>query len=266
MMSSDEPMMPDGRVDVTVTIEAGIACVVLGRPPVNAFSEIFTQHLHEALDQIEAHSDVSVLHIKSALDTFSAGADLDLIEALLQTSDGRDHMIEFVRELQRLFVRIETLDAVSIAEIAGPAVGGGLELALACDLRVASRGAKLGLPEAGLGLLPAAGGTQRLPRICGEAVARRLILGGEIIGGDEAHRLGLVHWVFATNELSSRTAELVTRLASIPAAALASGKRCIAAASDQAADGYELELTETRQLYEVAETQERIQSFLGSRA
>ena len=258
--------MPDGRLGITLSIDAGIASVVLDRPPVNAFNDVLIEHLHDVLDQVETRGDLSVLHIKSALETFSAGADLELIQTGLQTSEGRDHLIDIVRELQRAFARIEKLDAISIAEIGGPAVGGGLELALACDLRVASLSARLGLPEAGLGLVPAGGGTQRLPRICGEAVARRLILGAEIVGGDEAHRLGLVHWVLTADELSSWTAELATHPASMPAEALASGKRCIAAASDQVVDGYELELIETRRLHDVAETQERIQSFLKTRA
>ena len=258
-------MMPDKRVDITLDIDAGIASVVLDRPRVNAFNDVLIGGFHEILDQIEARDDISVLHIKSALETFSAGADLELIRACLRSEEGRDQMIGIIRELQRLFARIEKLDAVSIAEIGGPAVGGGLELALACDLRVASHNAKLGLPEAGLGLLPAGGGTQRLPRICGEAAARRLILGAEIIGGDEAHRLGLVHWVRAADELSAWSAELATRVASMPVEALASGKRCIAAASNPAVDGYELELTETRRLHDLAETRERIESFLQGR-
>jgi len=167
MTCSDGPTMPDGGADIILSIDAGIASVVLNRPPVNAFNDVLIGEFHQILDQIEARDDVSVVHITSALQTFSAGADLELIRACLRSGEGRDQMIDIIRELQRVFARIEMLNAVSIAEIGGPAVGGGLELALACDLRVASQQAKLGLPEAGLGLLPAGGGTQRLPRICG---------------------------------------------------------------------------------------------------
>lgn len=254
--------MPDTNVDISLRIDASIATVVFNRPPVNAFNNALITDLNEVIDQVEAQSDVSVLHMKSGLKVFCAGADLELMRGCLKTSEGRDRMIDMIRELQSVFARIEKLSVVSIAEIGGAALGGGLELALACDLRVASEKAKLGLPEASLGLLPAAGGTQRLPRVCGEAVARRLILGGEVIDGNEAHRLGLVHWVVTAEKLSSWTAGLATRLASLPVEALASCKRCIAAASDQAVDGYELELAETRRLHDVAETQKRIQSFL----
>ena len=255
-------MMSDREAGITFRIDAGTAGVVLDRPPVNALDEAMIERFHEILDEIGARADVSVLHIASAHGTFSAGADLQLIQTGLQTSEGRDRLIDIVRELQRVFSRIERLGAVSIAELRGAAVGGGLELALACDLRVASTRAKLGLPEASLGLLPAGGGTQRLSRICGDAAARRLIFGGEIVDGAEAHRLGLVHWALAPEEVSPWTTDLVARLASMPVDALAASKRCIAAASDGAIDGYELELTETRRLHDVAETQERIQAFL----
>lgn len=255
--------MPDSIDAVSLSISDRIASLVLQRPPVNAFNEGFVEDLNKALDQVEARSELSVMHIKSGLDVFSAGADLQLMRDCLATPEGRDRMIEIVRELQRVFERIENLTVVTIAEIGGAAVGGGLELALACDLRIASKKAKLGLPEASLGLLPAAGGTQRLPRICGEATARRLILGAEVIDGIEAHRLGLVQWVISADELSSWTAGLADRLGSLPAEALASCKRCIGASSDPSVDGYELELTETRRLHDVAETQTRVQSFLN---
>lgn len=247
---------------INLSINDGVACVVVARPPVNAFNEALIDELNSALDQVERDSDISVLHIKSGLGVFSAGADLGLIQESLATPEGRDSMIAVVRELQGVFARIEKLGVVSIAEIGGAAVGGGLELALSCDLRVASKKAKLGLPEASLGLLPAAGGTQRLTRICGEAVARRLILGAEMIDGREAHRIGLVHWVFAHEELANQTEALAERLGAMPAAALAACKRCIAAAADRSIDGFELELTETRRLHDGAEPMQRIRKFL----
>jgi len=247
---------------ISLDISNSVACLVIERPPVNAFNETLVEELNHALAQVEKSSELSVLHIKSGLGVFGAGADLDLLQEGLATSEGRDSIIRFVRELQRVFARIENLGVVSIAEIGGAAVGGGLELALCCDLRVASTNAELGLPEASLGLLPAAGGTQRLPRICGEAVARRLILGAELIDGSEAHRIGLVHWVVAAEELATWTVELASRLGAMPAEALAACKRCVAAAADRSIDGFELELTETRRLHDGVEPAQRIQEFL----
>jgi enoyl-CoA hydratase/carnithine racemase len=258
--------MPDKYDGIRLGIQDGIASLVLDRPPVNAFDEHLIGELNRALDRVEQQADLSVLHIRSGLKAFCAGADLQLMRDCLETDDGRDHMVDIVRQLQRVIDRIENLRAVTITEIGGAALGGGLELALACDLRVASEPAKLGLPEASLGLIPGAGGTQRLARICGEATARRLILGAELVDGVEAHRLGLVQWVIAADELRSWTNELAGRLGSLPAEALASCKRCIAASDDPSVDGYELELTETRRLHDLPETQALIQSFLGKSA
>lgn len=243
-------------------IEGGVARLVLARPPVNALNDALIGELEAALDRLEREPGLVVLHISSALGVFCAGADLQLMRDCLESDDGRDRMIETVRRLQRVIERIESSSAVTIAEIGGAALGGGLEIALACDLRVASESAKMGLPETGLGLIPGAGGTQRLPRICGEPTARRLILGAEVIDGSEALRLGLVQWVTAADELVSWTARLVARLESLPCEALAAAKRCIAAAADRSIDGYEAELAETRRLHDAAETQSRVRAFL----
>lgn len=251
---------------ISLDIKDGVARVLVERPPVNAFNDTLIAALHDVLTEIEDSGELSVLHIKSGLKVFSAGADLEQIQDKLRTAEGRDSIIDVVRELQRLFARIENLGVVTIAEIGGAAVGGGLEFALSCDLRIASKKAKLGLPEAGLGLLPAAGGTQRLTRICGEAVARRLILGAELVGGKQARRLGLVHWAVSQEKLESRAKELAERIAAMPPAALAACKRCIAAATDREIDGFELELTETRKLHDGGEPAQRIEKFLARSA
>jgi enoyl-CoA hydratase/carnithine racemase len=151
---------------------------------------------------------------------------------------------------------------VTLAEIGGVALGGGLELALACDLRVAADSARLGLPETNLGLLPGAGGTQRLSRICGEAIASRLILGAEIINGAEALKLGLVQWSLPDDQLTEWTNDFLQHEGALPEHALAAAKSCIAASHNEDIDGYELELEETRRLHNFAETQRRVQSFL----
>ena len=248
---------------IALEIKDGVARVLVKRPPVNAFNDALIAELDDVLAQVEKSDSLSVLHIKSGLEIFSAGADLEQIQDKLRTAEGRDGIIEVVREMQRVFERIEKLGIVSIAEIGGAAVGGGLEFALCCDLRIASKKAKLGLPEAGLGLLPAAGGTQRLTRICGEAVARRLILGAELVRGKQARRLGVVHWAVSHEKLEKRAKELADRIAKISPSALAACKRCIAAATDHDVDGFELELTETRRLHDGGEPARRIEKFLA---
>jgi enoyl-CoA hydratase/carnithine racemase len=172
-------------------------------------------------------------------------------------------MYEYVAAIQRLYRRIEQLPQVTLAEIGGAAMGGGLELALACDLRVAGEDVKLGLPEAGLGLIPGAGGTQRLTRLCGRPLAARLILGAEIITGEVARELGVVQWAVPKTELPAMAADLAQRVAALPAAALAWSKACIAAAGEPGEDGYRDELEGTRRLLTDAETRQRVAAFFA---
>ena len=247
---------------VTIGRVGRVVVATLSRPPVNAFNDELVASLNAALDQAAGDEEVSVLHLRSDQKAFCAGADLALMQSCFATPEGPDAMVEVVRGMQRLFARIEAAPLVTFAEIGGAAMGGGLELALACDLRVAAVEAKLGLPEVGLGLLPAAGGTQRLTRLCGRGIANRLILGGEVIDGALAERLGVVQWAFPRAQLADRARELATRFAGAPRAALAANKRCIAAAGDPARDGYAEELAATRALYEDPETRRRVSEFL----
>lgn len=247
---------------INLEIKNQVATATLDRPPVNALSDEMIGQFGKVLDEVESRNDIAVLHLRSAQKVFCAGADLSLMRELLATPEGCDQMIEIVRDIQRVLFRLEQADVVTVAELGGAALGGGFEIALACDLRAAANEAKLGLPEANLGLLPAAGGTQRMPRIAGEAAARRLILGAEVINGEEAALLGLVHWSVPRVELPDWTLDLVQRLAGLPPATLAANKRCIAAAGDPSVNGYELELTETRKLHDNEETKRRIKAFL----
>lgn len=175
-------------------------------------------------------------------------------------------MLELVRRMQRLFARIESAPLLTLAEIGGAAMGGGLELALACDIRVAAAEAKLGLPEVQLGLLPGAGGTQRLTRLCGRGISERLILGGEVIDGAVAERLGMVQWARPAAQLPEWTRELAIRFAQIPRPALAASKRCMAAYGDPHLDGFAEELASTRKLYQHPETRRRVAEFLDRSA
>lgn len=250
---------------LTSNVANGVAVVTLSRPPVNAISEEWVSRFERELDALSARADLKVLHIRSDQKVFCAGADLHEIRARIGRRAGADQMHGFAAGIQRLFARIERLPQVSVAEIGGAAMGGGLELALACDLRVAAESAQMGLPEARLGLIPGAGGTQRLTRLCGRAVAARLILGAEIIDARTALALGVVHWVFAPAELRRQTEEIVGRIATLPGAALAAGKACIAAAGEAGRNGYADELEATRRLLNEAETRTRVNAFLAGR-
>ena len=253
-----------GYPAITLLIEGALATATLARAPVNAIDEAWLERLSEVLDTVEHSAGVACLLIRSSERAFCAGADLALMRSRFASVEGRGRMIEFVRKLQSVYARLERLPQATIAEIGGSAMGGGLELALACDLRIAAEEARLGLPEARLGLLPGAGGTQRLTRIAGEVVARRLILRAEVIDGREAERLGVVHWAVPAAELAARARSIANEITALPAAAVAACKRCIDAPRD-GADGYEAEVLGTAQLLASDETQRRVRDFLEKR-
>jgi enoyl-CoA hydratase/carnithine racemase len=252
-------MLAIERADAIVT-------ATLSRPPVNALDGELIGALEALVAEASDDPAVAVLHLRSSQKAFCAGADLALMRSAFASADGTEAMIALVQRMQGLFERIETAPFVTLAELGGAALGGGLELALACDLRVAASEAKLGLTEATLGLLPGAGGTQRLTRLCGRGTASRLILGGEIIDGAEAERLGVVQWSAPRAELADRARALAQRFADVPRAALATAKRCVAAAHEPDGRGYAVEIDGTRRLYAHAETRRRVAAFLDRSA
>ena len=159
---------------------------------------------------------------------FCAGADLALIRASVATPQGLERMLATVQAMQRVFARLEQLPCSTLAELGGATLGGGFELALACDWRIAAHEARVFCPEAGLGLLAAGGGTQRLTRLLGPGPARRLILGGETLTGEQSMlQLGLVQWSVPRAALQSAAQALAERVAQVPRYTLAENKRCI---------------------------------------
>jgi enoyl-CoA hydratase/carnithine racemase len=249
-----------------LTIAEGVATLTLSRAPVNAISEEWMRRFDGELDALAARDDWKVLHLRSDQKVFCAGADLREVQAFMQMADGPDRMYAFVANIQRLYARIERIDRVTLAEIGGAAMGGGLELALSCDLRVAAAEAKIALPEARLGLIPAAGGTQRLTRLCGPSAAARLILGAEVLDGMAAREFGVVQWAYPRAELAERTREIARRVAELPVAALVGCKACMATAREPGRGGFSDELEVTRRLLTNKETQQRVTAFLAGQA
>lgn len=255
----------NGRDMFRCEIDKRVARITMNRPPVNAISKAWLEGFGAHLDDLERRDDWTVLHIRSAQKVFCAGADLNQLRGRLDEPDGARLLAEDTRRFQVLFARIEALPQVTLAEIGGAALGGGFELALSCDLRVAANEARIGLPEAGLGLLPGAGGTQRLTRLVGRGVASRVILTADVLDGAEAGRLGLVQWAVPATELAERAAILAARIADLPAPALAACKDCIAAAQDESRDGYAAEIAATARMFAEPSTRTRVTAFLEQR-
>jgi enoyl-CoA hydratase len=198
--------MPAPYRNLLVTHEGALSVVVVNRPDVrNAIDGETTDELHRALDEIRA-GGASVFILTGAGDqAFVSGADIRAIRARR-----RDEALAGIN--QRLFTAVEAHEAVSIAAVNGYALGGGMELALACDLRLASVKAVFGLPETGLGILPGAGGTQRLPRIVGLGRAKEMILAGTRWDALQAKQAGLVTEVVPAEALHDAARRLAARV------------------------------------------------------
>lgn len=237
--------------------------LTLDRPPVNAINDAWLAQFHAILDDLQTRSEIAVVHVRSAQKVFSAGMDIAHIESLTKRPDGAEAMVRDVGEFQRAFARLEALPQVVLAELGGAALGGGLELALACDLRIAANEAKLGLPEAKLGLIPGAGGTQRLTWLCGKGIASRLILSGEVVNGQDALKIGLVQWSVPRERIAEEAGILADRIASFSVASLHEAKQLISAALAPSRDGFAEELAADRRLFDLPDTRARIAHFLA---
>jgi enoyl-CoA hydratase len=176
-------------MDLELTRRDEFALLRLNRPQaLNALSFSLVREIGEAFDEVAAGDARALLITGAGEKAFCAGADISELR-------GRDLMAQYraAEAGQRAFARLDTLPIPSVAIINGYAFGGGLELALACTFRVATRNAKMGLPEIKLGVIPGYGGTQRLPRVVGEARALEMIMTGRTVGAEEAERIGLVN-------------------------------------------------------------------------
>ena len=202
-----------------------VATITINRPDKrNALNAVVRRELIDALDQLRASDDARVVIITGAGGkAFVAGADIGEF-AERTPLEQREAM-----QGRRVFDELAAFPLPTIAMINGFALGGGCELALACDMRVAARSARLGQPEIRLGLIPGGGGTQRLPRLVGTGTALRLILTGELIDAAEAHRIGLVDVLVDDAELNARTLEIARAMAAHSPVALRLAKNAVTA-------------------------------------
>ena len=201
-----------------------IGVLTINRPQrMNAISNELTSELKKFLDEIENDDELRVLVITGAGDkAFVAGADInELVD--------RDALIgrRVSRQRQEIFSRIENLHVPAIAAVNGYALGGGLELALACSIRICSDKAQFSAPEVKLGIIPGDGGTQRLPRLVGLGRAMEMILTGDFIDAEEAYRIGLVNKIVPHEELMEKAMELAKKIASRPPLAVRYAKEAV---------------------------------------
>jgi enoyl-CoA hydratase len=204
--------------------EGGVTTIQLNRPEKkNAFNGMLRQEMEAALKRIAADPAQRVVIVTGGEEFFCAGADIgEILEANTAEATYRH-----AREFQLLFDQIEALPQPVVAAVAGYALGGGCELALACDFRIASEGTKFGLPEIKIGAVPGGGGTQRLPRLIGAAKAKEIILTGDPISAEQALSLGLVMKVVPKDKLLEEARAFAAKLAALPRLALEASKMLI---------------------------------------
>lgn len=186
-----------------------MATVKLNRPPANALGLAVLEELARVVTELEENPSIKAVVVAAHGRHFCAGADIRELEQIATAEDAR----AFAQRGQRLFNRIEALNKPVLAAISGACLGGGLELAMACHIRIAAHDGLFGLPELNLGIIPGFGGTQRLPRLVGSAKALELILTGNTVSADEAMAIGLVNEVQLRSELLSRAHDLAETIA-----------------------------------------------------
>ena len=194
---------------LTVEVENGVAVVTINRPPANALSRALILEVDELMNQVQDDDAVRVIVLHGEGRFFSAGAD---IKEFTSITSGEEFS-ELAASGQAVIERLEQFHKPVIAAIHGAALGGGLELAMGCHIRIVSETAKLGLPELQLGIIPGFAGSQRLPRYVGMAKAAEMLLTSEPISGIEAVQFGLANQAYPEDELLAKTMELANKIA-----------------------------------------------------
>jgi enoyl-CoA hydratase len=204
---------------VRLEVEEGVATIRLDRPPMNAIDSEVTAQLAAAAAEATQREDVGAVVIWGGEKIFAAGADVKVMLPMTPRE-----VTPMIATLQEVFHAVEEIPKVTIAAINGYCLGGGCELALCADLRFAAENAKIGQPEILLGIIPGAGGTQRLPRLIGAGRAKEMILSGRQVLAEEAKEIGLVNEVHAPDDIYPKALEAARRYARGPLAALRAAK------------------------------------------
>lgn len=247
--------------NLKVLIENRVAWVTIDRPPANALNKATLDELEALLTEMEENQQVKVIVLTGEGRFFIAGADIKEFTRL----DG-DQAEAMARAGQKLFTRVESFPKPILAAINGMCLGGGLELAMACHIRLAAEEAKLGLPELNLGIIPGYGGTQRLPRLVGRGTATRMILTAEMISGAEAARIGLVDQVCPLEQLLPEARKLADLIADKSGVALRLALAAIQASETHPlAEGLAREAVLFGEAFRSEDRQEGVAAFLEKR-
>jgi enoyl-CoA hydratase/carnithine racemase len=246
---------------LTLEVEGGIGTIRLDRPPMNALNAQVQDDLLALCAQIRARSDIAAVVVYGGEKVFAAGADIKEMQTMSYTD-----MVDRSAALQGAFTALAQLPKPTVAAVTGYALGGGCELALACDFRVCAADAKLGQPEILLGVIPGAGGTQRLSRLVGSSKAKDLIFSGRFVGAVEALAIGLVDEVVPeAADVYAAARRRVERFVGGPAYALRAAKEAIDRGLEvDLATGLEIERMQFAALFATRDREIGMTSFVES--
>ena len=239
---------------------SGVGTIRLDRPKLNPLNAQVASELGAIVDEVKDRDDVRAIVVWGGDRVFAAGADI-------KEMGERDAvtMYRYIGGFQDVFTRLENLPQITIAAINGYALGGGCELSLACDMRICATDSQLGQPEILLGVIPGAGGTQRLPRLVGVGRAKELIYTGRFVPAEEALAIGLVNEVVEADQVYPRAVEIAERFAAGPLVALMAAKQVIQSGVDvDKATGVMLERQAFAALFASEDQKIGMESFIES--
>lgn len=246
---------------VSLDVNDGVATITLQRPPMNALNRQMQNEIREAANEVASRRDVGAVVVHGGEKVFAAGADIKEMSNL-----SYQDMLLASTDLQDCFNAVARIPQPTIAAVTGYALGGGCELTLCCDLRIAADTAKLGQPEILLGIIPGAGGTQRLPRLIGVSRAKDLILTGRHVAADEALAMGLVNRVVPADETYTSALDLARTLANGPALAMRAAKEAVDHGMDtDLATGLDIERVRFASLFATDDQTIGMQAFVEKR-
>jgi enoyl-CoA hydratase/carnithine racemase len=245
---------------IRIDTDDGVATIRIDRPPANALARAVSLELSEAAETVTGDDAVRAVVVWGGERIFAAGADIKAMVGY-----GPEEVAEDVGGLEQACRDLEAIPKVTIAAINGFALGGGLEIALACDFRFAAQDARLGLPEIKLGIIPGSGGTQRLPRLVGLAKARDLIYSGRQVPAEEALEIGVVDRVAPADEVYRVALDQARTFATGPSLAFAAAKRALAAADRPLEEGLRVEREAFVALFATWDQEEGMRAFLDKR-
>jgi len=248
---------------IVCEVKNGVLVITINRPDkLNALNKQTIEELHETLVEAENQNDIrSIILTGAGQKAFVAGADI---------AEFANYNVEQGKQLSaighfKIFNFIENFSKPIIAAVNGFALGGGLELAMACHLRVVSDNAKMGLPEVTLGLIPGYGGTQRLAQLVGKGKAFEMVVTADMITAQEAYKWGLANYVTTQEELLNKCFEITTKIASKSPMAIKTAIKVINAGYNNNLNGFEVEIEEFGKLFGTRDFREGVDAFMEKR-